>query len=109
MTKVYIIIISLLLVVCATFFFFGFLVGQMNTHIDNYYGMTAVVVDISRPLDRVTIEDCNGNLWQFNGVEDYDIGDICSCVMSNSGTEDIIMDDTIVSVQYGGYFEGWGN
>ena len=108
MTKFYIIITSLLLVVCFVFFFFGFLVGQMNTHIDNYYGMTAEVVDVSRPLDRVTIKDSNGNLWQFNGAEDYEVGDLCSCVMNDHNTE-LIFDDEIVSVQYAGYFENWGN
>ena len=100
-------IISLLVIftICALLFIVGYWCGHA-TNTDNYYGMTAVVVDISRPLDRVTIEDCNGNLWQFDGVEDYDIGDICSCVMNNCGTDNIT-DDEIVSVQYGGYFEGW--
>lgn len=104
-----IIILTLcILAICSTFFMVGFYFKEANA-VNNYYGMTAIVTNISRPLDCVTIEDCNGNLWQFDGVEDYEIGDICSCVMSNNNTEDTIIDDTIVSVQYGGHFEGWGD
>lgn len=108
MTKVTIIIVSMLLALCAVFFTLGLIVGQHNSHIKNYYGMTAEVVDISRPLDRVTIKDSNGNLWQFDGIEDYEVGDFCSCVMNDNNTE-LIFDDEIVSVQYAGYFENWGN
>lgn len=94
--------ILVILAICLMFFTIGYFCGRTN--INNYYAMTAKVVDISRPLDRVTIEDSNGNLWQFDGIEDYEVGDFCSCVMNDNNTE-LIFDDEIVSVQYAGYFE----
>ena len=44
------------------------------------------------------IEDFNGNIWIFEGIEDWFIGDICAMMMDNNGT-DIIYDDIIISVQ----------
>ena len=44
--------------------------------------------------------------WQFKGVEDWGIGDVCSCIMSDNGTE-LIDDDKIVKVKYDGWFSGW--
>ena len=70
------------------------------------YPMTTVVVHVSRATDTVTVQDFNGNLWQFKGVEDWDIGDICSCIMNDNGTE-LIDDDKIVKVKYDGWFSGW--
>ena len=70
------------------------------------YGLTTVVVDVSKANDKVTCQDCNGNLWQFEGVEDWCINDIATFIMDDMGTEEI-NDDTIVSVKYNGWFEDW--
>lgn len=72
----------------------------------NIYGMTAVVTNVSQATDTVTIEDFNGNLWQFKGIEDWEVDDIASCVMDNQGTAEI-KDDVIISARYGGYWKGW--
>lgn len=72
----------------------------------NIYGMTAVVTNVSQATNTVTIEDFNGNLWQFKGIEDWTIDDIASCVMDNKGTIEI-KDDEIISVHYSGYWKGW--
>ena len=73
---------------------------------NNLYGLTTVVVDVSKANDRVTCQDFNGNLWQFEGVEDWFVNDIATFVMDDKGTKEI-KDDEIVDVRYGGYFEGW--
>jgi len=70
------------------------------------YGLTTVVVEISKPNDKVTCQDFNGNLWQFEGVEDWCENDIATLIMNDKGTE-LIKDDEILDVRYGGYFEGW--
>lgn len=70
------------------------------------YPMTAIVVDVSRGNDKVTIKDYNGNLWQYTGVEDYEVGDIVSCIMNSKGTEKI-KDDVIIQMRYNGSFENW--
>jgi len=97
-----VVIIIVVCALCAGWVVFG--INYHNTK--NLYGMTAVVTHVSQATDTVTIEDFNGNLWQFKGAEDWAIDDVVSCIMDNRGTA-LIKDDYIVKVQYSGYFEGW--
>ena len=69
------------------------------------YPQTTIVVKVYN--DVVTLQDFNGNLWEFTGAEDWQVGDICSCIMNNNGTENIF-DDEIIKVEYDGYFPIWG-
>ena len=64
------------------------------------YPQTMVVVGIEN--DTVIIEDFNGFQFQFDGAEDWMVGDICSCIMRTNGTETIV-DDEIVDTRYSGY------
>lgn len=85
----------------------GTVCGFLNARdLKNEYPMTAIVYNISEATDTVTIKDFNGNLWQFKGVEDWAVNDICSCIMNSKGTV-YIKDDEIVKVRYSGYLEGW--
>ena len=68
------------------------------------YATSGVVTETDTVNDVVTIEDYNGNLFQFEGVEDYEEGDIVSCVMYNNNTENIT-DDVIISCRYSGRIE----
>lgn len=70
------------------------------------YPLTTKVVALDRENDIVTCEDFNGFQWQFEGCEDWQEGDVCSMIMNSKGTAKIF-DDEIITVQYGGYFEGW--
>lgn len=70
------------------------------------YPLTTRVVEVDEEADLVTCEDFNGNLWKFEGCEDWQDGDICSLLMNSRGTEKIY-DDEIVLAQYNGTFEGW--
>ena len=81
-------------------------VGIACRFLSEDYPMTAVVIDVSRANDKVTIKDYNGNLWQYTGVEDYEVGDVVSCIMNNKATESI-KDDVIIKVKYSGSFEDW--
>jgi hypothetical protein len=63
------------------------------------YALTTKVVDLDFENDLVTCEDCNGNLWQFFGVEDWEIEDGASLLMNDSGTPEI-WDDVIESVRF---------
>lgn len=67
------------------------------------YPMSAVVVELDAERDVVVIEDFNGNLWEFESIEDWMVGDICACIMNDMGTE-IIYDDVIVTTKYCGYY-----
>ncbi len=67
----------------------------------HFYPMTTTVIDVSQTTDRVTVKDANGNLWQFDGAEDWSVGDIASCIVDNNRTEEIA-DDKIIKVRYNG-------
>lgn len=69
----------------------------------NQYPLTTIVTEINEEKDLVSVTDSNGYVWQFYGVEDWEEGDICSIIMDNNGTKEIL-DDTIIKVQYGGRF-----
>ena len=70
------------------------------------YPLTTVVVDVDRMEDVVTVIDFNGNEWQFDGCEDWFVGDVCSMVMDDMNT-DIVYDDEIVDLRYDGWLDGW--
>lgn len=66
------------------------------------YPLSTTVMEINN--DTVTVEDLNGNLWSFNGAEDWEINDSCALIMNNNNTKDI-HDDTIISTRYQGRME----
>lgn len=80
--------------------------GMVFKNKSQQYGMCAVVINTSRYNDTVTIRDFNGNLWQFKGVEDFEIDDVCACIMDDNGTREI-KDDAIISIKYSGYVSSW--
>ena len=59
------------------------------------------VIDVNRWDDTVTVEDPSGNLWYWDGAEDWEYGDLCAMLMDDEGTE-IIWDDTILEMIYMG-------
>lgn len=63
------------------------------------YPMTATVYSISD--DTVSIISPNGNRFSFTGAEDYAVGDIVACVMSDKGTSNV-RDDVVLEVRYQG-------
>ena len=71
---------------------------------DGIYAMTAQVYRLDYEADIVTIEDANGNLWDFEGCEDYCEGDLVSCVMWDAGTPETIYDDHILSTRFSGFW-----
>lgn len=71
-----------------------------------YYPLTTRVVEVDVENDVVTCEDFNGFLWEFEGCEDWQEGDIASLLMDSNGTEKVF-DDKIMLVHYNGTFEGW--
>lgn len=70
------------------------------------YPKTAIIREVDYEEDIVLCEDCNGNIWAFGEVEDWDIDDIVSMIMDDNNTPETIYDDIIVMVRYGGYAEG---
>ena len=68
-----------------------------------HYPACGEVVEINRENGKVVVEDFNGNLWAFEGGEDWMEGDICAMIMSDEGTPEIIYDDVIIQARYCGW------
>ena len=64
---------------------------------DRLYPQAARVVDIQK--DEIYLRDGAGNIWRWQGAEDWQVGDGAAMIMSNNGTKDIY-DDIIVSIKY---------
>lgn len=88
-------------------FYVGYYAEHPTPEQPTYYSMTTIVVTVDHDLDRVTVKDYNGSLWQFNSAEDWQEGDICSCVMDDNATPNRY-DDKITNVTYCGDFEAFG-
>ena len=66
------------------------------------YSQTYVVINVDEQADVVQMVDGNGELWEFEGIEDWREGDFCSCIMYDNHTP-IIYDDVILTTRYSGY------
>ena len=78
----------------------------MNTQLDHYYPKAMVVYNIDKENDVVVLKDFNGNTWEFEGVEDWALNDLCTCLMYDNKTSSIY-DDEIVMTRYDGQVLGW--
>ena len=63
------------------------------------YALTGVVVELTAKSNEVVVEDYNGNLWAFCGIEDWQVGDCASLLMDDQGT-DSVLDDVVLSARY---------
>lgn len=63
------------------------------------YPLLTTVTGVDRDKDLVTVEDNNGFIWQFEGADDWEEGDLCNCLMDSRGTEKIF-DDEIIMTRY---------
>lgn len=68
---------------------------------EELYPRTMTVTELSTEANKVILTDYVGYTWSFYGIEDWQIGDICSCIMDTKGTENIT-DDIIISTRYNG-------
>ena len=68
-----------------------------------HYPLCGTVVEVNRENGEVVVEDFNGNLWAFEGCEDWLEGDICAMIMSDEATPDTIYDDVIIQARYCGW------
>lgn len=75
--------------------------NEETVELHEIYPRTMTVTDTNTEQDLVILIDAIGHTWSFYGIEDWEIGDICSCIMHTNGTE-IITDDEIISTRYNG-------
>ena len=69
------------------------------------YPTTGIVIETNFTADVVTVETFSGLQYEFSGVEDWELGDICSMLMNDSSTPDSVLDDEILQVRYSGYIK----
>jgi len=70
------------------------------------YPTTFVVVEVDEVSDSVLMQDFNGQLWGWYGIEDTMVGDVIAAIMDDCGTAEVF-DDEIVSIRYCGWLDGW--
>ena len=78
--------------------------AHINNAADRLYPLNTVVQEINEETDTVTCADCNGNLWEFYGVGDWQEGDFATMIMDTCDTTNVF-DDEIVKVEYNGNVE----
>lgn len=64
------------------------------------YPQAARVVDIQQ--DEIYLRDGAGNIWRWQGAEDWEVGDGAAMIMSNNGTSKDVHDDIIIAIKYSG-------
>lgn len=70
----------------------------------SYYSTIGRITGYDLPSDTLYITTTDGNLWEYEGIEDWLYNDFCSMVFCDNGTDDIT-DDEIIYMRYIGYFE----
>lgn len=76
--------------------------APIETH--SVYIRAMEVTKVNYEQDIVTCVDAVGFEWEFYGCEDYYEKDIVCALMDTMGTEDTILDDAILMVNYSGYW-----
>lgn len=68
----------------------------------SFYPRAAIIIEIIEDEDIVVCQDAAGVIWEFYGIEDFDIGDIVAMLLWDKGTPESIYDDEIIDVVYAG-------
>ena len=68
------------------------------------YPLCGIVIEVNYEEDYITIEDFYGNIWIFEGIEDWAENDVVAMIMDDHGTERI-EDDIIIDLRYCGTIE----
>lgn len=79
----------------------GILVG-FYLHASTYTRVMEIV-EIDNANDLAICVDAVGYEWEFSEPEDLCVGDIVVCTMYDKGTENTILDDEILHVEFSGY------
>jgi len=69
------------------------------------YPSTMVITEIDYATDTVVVENANGFIYAFEGVEDLMPGDYMSVIMYNNGTPWSTEDDCVISARYSGWID----
>lgn len=104
------IICQIIEIVCLSWviFLIGFIISliifnsptsKRSIDTDNLYSLLGTIEEFNYKFDTVKIKTDNGQHWEFEGIEDWFVGDRCIVIIDNNGTEKI-KDDKIIKVIY---------
>lgn len=68
----------------------------------NYYPRAMVVTQLEKETDTVICVDGVGLEWEFNEIDDWEVGDVVAAIMCDNGTPEIY-DDYFVEIRFSGY------
>lgn len=79
-------------------------VGFTNSkrEMGDYYPRAFVVSQLDYARDMVIVTDAVGFEWEFEEIEDWEVGDMVVAIMSDNATP-IMSDDYFVKIQFAGY------
>ncbi len=72
---------------------------EIRHNVEHYYATTFKITDLEYETDTIIFTDANGNIWEYEGIEDWELNDTVSVLMFDNGTTNIY-DDEIVSMRY---------
>jgi hypothetical protein len=87
--------------------FVGCAVDAQASNPETLYPAVMQVVEVNADEDLLVLADFNGNAWEWEGVDDWQVGDLAGLIMNDCGTV-VIYDDEIVSIRYCGWVNEWG-
>lgn len=96
---------AILAAIVATLISSGILARGTDPTTGNNYPETLYVIDIDETQDTVLCRTFSGMLYEFDGVEDWQVNDIVSAIMNDNGTTETIIDDYFVDIRYSGWIE----
>ena len=73
---------------------------KSNPFRDGVYGKLCVITNLDYDRDVVDVTDWNGDVWSFDGIEDWALWDYVDVVFHDNGTPGTIYDDVIMSTTY---------
>lgn len=76
--------------------------GVITANPDREYPTAGIVTTVNTETDTVAFTENSGAVFVFEGVEDWQKGDIVAAIMDDNGTP-FRSDDKIVKVEYSGY------
>lgn len=68
----------------------------------NYYPRAFVVSELDYERDMVIVTDAVGFEWEFEEIEDWEVGDMVVAIMYNNGTN-VMSDDSFYDISFAGY------
>lgn len=95
-------VIIMLIMMMSMLFVVGFTTPEREE--GDYYPRAFVVAELDSQRDMVIVTDAIGFEWEFEGIEDWEVGDMVVAIMNDNRTSELF-DDYFVEIRYAGYID----